>query len=59
VLARNGIYPQVFHALLEQGVALEPGPYEAIFPSLAHTNADIDATVEACAIAAAKVVSER
>jgi glutamate-1-semialdehyde 2,1-aminomutase len=59
VLARNGIYPQVFHALLEQGVALAPGPYEAIFPSLAHTNADIDATVEACAIAAAKVVSER
>jgi glutamate-1-semialdehyde 2,1-aminomutase len=59
VLARNGIYPQVFHALLEQGVALAPGPYEAMFPSLAHTDADIDATVEACAIAAAKVVSER
>jgi glutamate-1-semialdehyde 2,1-aminomutase len=59
VLARNGIYPQVFHALLEQGVALAPGPYEAIFPSLAHTDADIDATVEACAVAAAKVVSAR
>jgi glutamate-1-semialdehyde 2,1-aminomutase len=59
VLARNGIYPQVFHALLEQGVALAPGPYEAMFPSLAHTDADIDATVEACAIAAAKVVSAR
>jgi glutamate-1-semialdehyde 2,1-aminomutase len=59
LLARNGIYPQVFHALLEQGVALAPGPYEAMFPSLAHTDADIDATVEACAIAAAKVISER
>jgi glutamate-1-semialdehyde 2,1-aminomutase len=55
VLARNGIYPQVFHALLEQGVALAPGPYEAIFPSLAHTDADIDATVEACAVAAKAV----
>jgi glutamate-1-semialdehyde 2,1-aminomutase len=59
VLARNGIYPQVFHALLEQGIALAPGPYEAMFPSLAHTDADIDATVEACALAAAKVVSSR
>jgi glutamate-1-semialdehyde 2,1-aminomutase len=49
----------VFHALLEQGVALAPGPYEALFPSLAHTDADIDATVEACAVAAAKVVSSR
>lgn len=55
-LAQNGIYPKVFHALLERGVALAPGPYEAIFPSLAHTDADIDATIEACADAARAVV---
>jgi glutamate-1-semialdehyde 2,1-aminomutase len=59
VLARNGIYARVFHELLDQGIALAPGPYEALFPSLAHTDADIDATVEACAVAAAKVVSSR
>jgi glutamate-1-semialdehyde 2,1-aminomutase len=58
-LARNGRYAPVFHALLEQGVALAPGPYEAIFPSLAHTDADVDETIEACAIAAAKVVNSR
>jgi glutamate-1-semialdehyde 2,1-aminomutase len=58
-LARNGWYPRVFHALLDQGVALAPGPYEAIFPSLAHTDADIDETVEACAVAAAKAVNSR
>jgi glutamate-1-semialdehyde 2,1-aminomutase len=48
VLARNGIYPRVFHGLLERGVAFAPGPYEALFPSLAHTDADIAATVDAC-----------
>jgi glutamate-1-semialdehyde 2,1-aminomutase len=58
-LARNGLYAPVFHALLEQGVALAPGPYEAIFPSLAHTDADVDQTIEACAVAAAKVVNSR
>jgi glutamate-1-semialdehyde aminotransferase len=40
-------------------VALAPGPYEALFPSLAHSDADIDETIDACAIAAAKVVSAR
>jgi glutamate-1-semialdehyde 2,1-aminomutase len=57
VLARNGIYAQVFHSLLEQGVAFAPGPYEAIFPSLSHTDADIDATIEACAHAGRAVAA--
>lgn len=51
-MAKNGVYPQVFHALLDRGVAFAPGPYEALFPSLAHTDADIDETVAACAAAA-------
>ena len=43
---------QFFHAMLSRGVALAPGPYEAIFPSLAHTEADLTRTVEAAAEAA-------
>ena len=45
--AENGVYSQVFHSLLEAGVAFAPGPYEALFPSLAHTDDHIDTTVEA------------
>ena len=45
--AGRGLYPAFFHGMLERGIALAPGPYEAIFPSLAHTGADIDRTVEA------------
>lgn len=47
--AGRGLYPAFFHGMLERRVALAPGPYEAIFPSLAHTSADIDRTVEAAA----------
>ncbi len=58
VLARNGVYPTVFHELLRRGVALAPGPYEVLFPSLAHTSADIAATIDACAAAARVVMAE-
>ena len=54
--AENGVYARVFHALLESGVAFAPGPYEALFPSLAHASAHIDATVEAFAAALGQVV---
>tara|TARA_B100000315_G_scaffold52397_1_gene46751 strand:- start:2497 stop:3759 length:1263 start_codon:yes stop_codon:yes gene_type:complete len=54
-LADNGIYPRVFHALLERGVALAPGAYEALFPSLAHDDEVIEATISAAAEAAASV----
>jgi len=57
-LADNGVYPKVFHALLERGVALAPGAYEALFPSLAHTEAVIDETISIAAEAAAVVVAE-
>ena len=57
VLADNGVYPKVFHALLERGVALAPGAYEALFPSLAHGDAVIDETVAIAAEAAAAVVA--
>ena len=45
--ADNGIYPKVFHGLLDRGIAIAPGAYEVLFPSLAHTDEDIDRTVEA------------
>ena len=47
--ADNGLYPRFFHGMLRRGVAFAPGAYEAIFPSLAHTDAEIEATVTAAA----------
>ncbi len=52
-ICENGMYERFFHGMLEAGVALAPGAYEAIFPSLAHTPAEIDATVDAVASVAA------
>jgi glutamate-1-semialdehyde 2,1-aminomutase len=54
--AERGTYRRFFAAMLDQGVALAPGPYEALFPSLAHTEADIARTVDAAASAAATLV---
>jgi len=45
----SGRYGQVFRHLLERGIYLAPSPYECIFPSLAHGQAEIDATVAALA----------
>jgi len=55
--AENGIYPQFFHQMLKRGVALAPGPYEALFPSLAHTEAIIDQTIEIARSAAAEMTN--
>ena len=49
--AANGRYARWFHAMLERGVALAPGPYEIAFPSLAHTYDDIDRTVDVASAA--------
>jgi glutamate-1-semialdehyde 2,1-aminomutase len=43
----NGVYERFFHGMLDAGVALAPGAYEAFFPSLAHTDAEIVATIDA------------
>jgi len=45
----TGQYAELFRRLLDRGVAFAPGPYEALFPSLAHTDEDIDATIAALA----------
>ncbi len=51
----RGLYAPFFQSMLRRGVALAPGPYEAIFVSLAHSDADIDETISAAADAAAEL----
>ncbi len=53
----TALYAALFHALLDRGIALAPGPYEILFPGLAHTDAVIDQVVEVAAEAATEVAS--
>jgi glutamate-1-semialdehyde 2,1-aminomutase len=53
--AESGTYRRFFRAMLDRGIALAPGPYEALFPSLAHTDALIDRTIDAAGEAAAEL----
>ncbi|CAN5701262.1 glutamate-1-semialdehyde 2,1-aminomutase [soil metagenome] len=55
--ADSGLYRRFFRALLDRGVALAPGPYEALFPSLAHGRDDIERTADLAAAAAREVAS--
>jgi glutamate-1-semialdehyde 2,1-aminomutase len=48
-------YGRFFHAMLAGGVYLAPSQFEALFPGLAHTYADIDATIEAASQAFASL----
>ena len=43
---RDG-FARFFHRMLEEGVYLPPSPFEAMFVSTAHTDADIQATLDA------------
>jgi glutamate-1-semialdehyde 2,1-aminomutase len=58
LLAGNGVYGRFFHAMLRRGVALAPGPYEVLFPGLAHGEDVLLQVVEAAADAAAEVAAE-
>jgi glutamate-1-semialdehyde 2,1-aminomutase len=42
-------YGRLFRGLLESGVYVAPSQYECLFPSLAHGDEEIDATIEAVA----------
>jgi glutamate-1-semialdehyde 2,1-aminomutase len=46
-------YAAFFHAMLDRGVALAPGPYEILFPGLAHDEAVVDEVLAVAADAAA------
>ena len=52
-----GRYPQFFHGMLDAGIALAPGPYEVMFPSLAHQDSDIDRTTDVAASVAAAMAA--
>lgn len=54
-----GHYPTFFHGMLDRGIAFAPGPWEIFFPSLAHSDADIDRTVETAAEVADGMSRER
>ena len=41
-------FAQFFIEMMEQGIYLPPSQYEAWFISLAHTQKDLDKTIEAC-----------
>jgi glutamate-1-semialdehyde 2,1-aminomutase len=47
--ADTAAYARFFHAMLERGLYLPPAQFEAAFLSLAHTESDVDAYVEAAA----------
>ncbi len=51
--ASTGHFAPLFHGLLERGIALAPGPYEVLFPSLAHGDSEIEQTISAFAEAVA------
>ncbi|HEV2685751.1 MAG TPA: glutamate-1-semialdehyde 2,1-aminomutase [Actinomycetota bacterium] len=42
-----GAYARFFHGMLDRGIYLAPGAFEAWFVSAAHTNADVKQTVHA------------
>jgi glutamate-1-semialdehyde 2,1-aminomutase len=45
--ADTALYAKFFHGMLSQGIYLPPSQFETTFVSAAHTNKDIQATVEA------------
>jgi glutamate-1-semialdehyde 2,1-aminomutase len=54
--AANGArYARFFHELLDHGVYLAPSMFEAMFVSLAHSDADIAATIAAARAAAREI----
>ena len=50
-------YARFFHQMLDRGVALAPSPFEALFPSLAHTKEELERTVDLAAAAARATTS--
>jgi len=52
------VYAQIFHSLLDQGIALAPSAFEIAFLSLAHTRRDIDRLAEGLRAALAAVAAQ-
>ena len=49
-------FGRFFHGMLDRGIFLAPSAFESMFPSLAHTDADLDRTIAAAADVLASVV---
>ncbi|MCL4448306.1 MAG: glutamate-1-semialdehyde 2,1-aminomutase [Actinobacteria bacterium] len=45
----NGAYAKFFWGMLNHGIAFAPGSYEVMFPSLAHTELELEYTAQAAA----------
>ena len=43
----SGKFAEFFHGMLDRGINIPPSQFEAMFISMAHTNADIDRTIAA------------
>jgi glutamate-1-semialdehyde 2,1-aminomutase len=54
----NGLYARFFGAMLARGIALAPGPYEAMFPGFTHTDDVLDTVVAVAADAAEALVAD-
>ena len=48
-------FAKFFIEMLDQGIYLPPSQFEACFISLAHTQKDLDKTIEACDTAFKKI----
>ena len=53
------VFKRFFHLMLEQGIYLAPSAFEAGFISAAHSDADIDATIQAATSAFNQIASEK
>lgn len=53
--ADSGLYARFFRSMLSRNIALAPSAYEVGFVSLAHTDQDIDATIEAARESAVEI----
>ncbi len=57
--ADGRLYAAFFHEMLDRGVALPPSPFEALFPSLAHTRDELERTADLAAAAARAAAARR
>ena len=57
--ADTGIFARFFHAMLERGIYLPPSQFEAMFVSLAHSEAEIDRTLAAARDSLAEVAKSQ
>ncbi len=58
-LCDTGLYGRFFHGMLSRGIYLAPSQFEAMFVSLAHSDQDIDKTIEAAEATVAELQEEQ